>query len=321
MRIAALDLGSNSFHLVVVEAAPPATGGALAIQVIERAKEMVRLGESTLMTGVIPTDGFERGLDALERLRRIVDRHEVDAMLVAATSAIREASNGSEFVRQAAEVIGTDVRIVDGHEEARLIYFGARSALNLAGRRVALFDLGGGSLELILADEERSLLSRSLKVGVLRLKDRWLADLAGGAVPQARLAELRADVRRALEPPVAEVRSAGFDFVAFTAGTARSLRELAGAGGPPDTLPATLTLASLVTLESSLAALPIAARAALPGIDPRRLDTLLPGAVVLRTILELCGASEATYCQAALREGMIAAYLAGSWGEAPGESA
>jgi exopolyphosphatase/guanosine-5'-triphosphate,3'-diphosphate pyrophosphatase len=311
VRIAALDLGSNSFHLIVVEATQGSAGPD--IQVIERAKEMVRLGDSTLFTGTIPTDGFERGLDALEKLRGIVERNQAQAFLVAATSAIREASNGAEFVRAAQKVTGTEVRVIDGHEEARLIYFGARGALHLAGRRVALFDLGGGSLELILADENECLFSGSLKLGVLRLKDQWLAAEHHTAVGDETLARLRGEVRRTLEPMVASVLAMGFDFIAFTAGTARSLRALAGSGKPAQELPSTITLNGLIEIEGQLAARPALERARMPGMDLRRVDTLLPGAIVLRTILELCNATEATYCPAALREGMIAAYLAGSW--------
>jgi exopolyphosphatase/guanosine-5'-triphosphate,3'-diphosphate pyrophosphatase len=319
VRLAALDLGSNSFHLVVVEAV--SGPGGPEIRVIERAKEMVRLGEATLITGVIPTDGFERGLDALEMMRQIVDRHAVEAFLVVATSAIREAANGAEFVRAAGEITGTEIRVIDGHEEARLIYFGARSALPLAGRKVALFDLGGGSLELILADEQRCLFNGSLKLGVLRLKEQWLAAEHHEALAAATLARLRAEVLRVLEPAVAELRSIGFDFVAFTAGNARSLRALGWPGLSADRLPPTITLESLARIEAQLAALPALARAGLAGMDLRRVDTLLPGTVVLRTILELSGVDEATYCPAALREGMIAAYLAGSWPSAPAPGA
>jgi exopolyphosphatase/guanosine-5'-triphosphate,3'-diphosphate pyrophosphatase len=300
LRVAALDLGSNSFHLVVVDAITAAGATQPELRLVERAREMVRLGEGTLITGVIPTDAFERGLDALARLREVVARHAPRALLVAATSAIREATNGPAFVAAAEQALGAPVRIVDGQEEARLIYFGARRALALGARRVALFDLGGGSLELIVADARQILFAASLKLGVLRLKDRWLAaDPPDAAAVEA----LRAAVERELGPAVAAARARGFDFVAFTAGTARALRALVGA----------LTAAGLGRLEAQLASLPAAARRALPGVDPARADTLLPGAVVLRAALELCGAGEAIYCEAALREGMIAAYLDGAW--------
>jgi exopolyphosphatase/guanosine-5'-triphosphate,3'-diphosphate pyrophosphatase len=110
--------------------------------VLDRAKEMVRLGDSTLQHGVIPPEVFRRGLDALRALRRIADRHNVDALVAVATSAVREAQNGGEFVRAARDEAGIDIRVIRGDEEARLIYLGARGSLDLGKRRVALFDLG-----------------------------------------------------------------------------------------------------------------------------------------------------------------------------------
>jgi exopolyphosphatase/guanosine-5'-triphosphate,3'-diphosphate pyrophosphatase len=311
VRIAALDLGSNSFHLMVADATHD--DGKTQIRVVDRAREMVRIGEATLLTGVIPSEGFLRGLDALATLRRTAERHRPDAFLAAATSAIREASNGVAFVRAGRHVTGSEIRVIDGHEEAKLIYFGARPVLRLAGRRVALFDLGGGSLELVVADEQQIRLSVSLKLGVLRLKEEHLGSGASGVVGTKALARLRDAALAAIEPAMSRARAVGFDFVVFTAGTARTLCAMVGSRKSGASASTKLTLASLARLEAELAALPSAARAALPGSDPRRADTLLPGAVILRTILELSGHTEATYCEPALREGMIAAFLAGDW--------
>jgi exopolyphosphatase/guanosine-5'-triphosphate,3'-diphosphate pyrophosphatase len=311
VRIAALDLGSNSFHLVVAETTPGVEGSQ--IRVIDSAVEMVGLGEATLVSGTIPTERFGRGLEALAALRRRAEEHRPEAFLVVATSAIREASNGIEFVRAGRKVAGTNIRVIDGHEEARLIYFGARGALRLGGRRVALFDLGGGSLELIVAGEHGILLTASHKMGVLRLKEQWLGPGPHDVVGAETLARLREAVQEGVRPLVASAQNVGFDFVAFTAGTARALRTLADARSPGATPSTSLALVSLSRLEAELAKLPARERAVLPGVDQKRADTLLPGAVVLRTILELGGHAEATYCEAALREGMIAAYLEGSW--------
>ncbi len=126
MRIAALDIGSNSFHLMVAHVNP---GGR--IEVLDRAKEMVRLGE-TLRSGMITPEIFGRGLEALRALKRIADRHQPDALVAVATSAVREAQNGGEFARAVRDELGIDMRVIRGQEEAHLIYLGARSALDLA---------------------------------------------------------------------------------------------------------------------------------------------------------------------------------------------
>ena len=304
MRIAALDIGSNSFHLIVAH-----VGANGRIDVLDRAKELVRLGEA-LRSGVISPDIFARGLDALRSLKRIADRHRPDALQAVATSAVREAQNGGEFVRAVRDELGVEIRVIRGQEEAHLIYLGARRALDLAGRRVALFDVGGGSTEVVLADARECYFTASLKLGVLRLRDEWqCAD-----PPTARETAALADrIRGALEPTVARVKAMGFDFVALTSGTAFALAGLALRGGSaPTAAGATKVLGfrAICEVEKRLASLDAAERAKLPGIDARRVDTLLTGAILLRTIFQLAGVDQATLCEPALREGIIADYVA-----------
>jgi exopolyphosphatase/guanosine-5'-triphosphate,3'-diphosphate pyrophosphatase len=301
MRIAALDVGSNSFHLIVADVG---TGGH--INILDRSKEMVRLGDSTLHHGVIPPEVFRRGLDALRALRRIADRHNVDALVAVATSAVREAQNGGEFVRAARDESGIDIRVIRGDEEARLIYLGARGSLDLGKRRVALFDLGGGSLEAILADAQELYYTASLKLGVIRLAESCPCSDPPTSRERAQLHER---VRSLLEPVIARMRAMGFDFVAFTSGTASALAGMMRAdkeGGGKSAV----AVRDVAALEQRLGTMSLAARAKLPGLDARRADTIYAGAVVYRTVLELAGAAEAVLCETALREGIIADYVA-----------
>jgi exopolyphosphatase/guanosine-5'-triphosphate,3'-diphosphate pyrophosphatase len=306
VRIAALDVGSNSFHLVVVDVDGQERGPWRAL---ERAKEMVRLGESTLVTGEIAPEKLAASLRALERLRAVVDRHQPDAVLAVATSAVREARNGRALVELARAQAGFDVRVIDGEEEARLVFLGACDALAPGERRVLLFDLGGGSTEVAVGTGAGPELVRSLPIGVLRLLDEW-----GGADPPSpeHVAAARARVRRIAEPTVVEARERGFDYVALTSGTAQALLRLAFLQGFDLTSPdrqTVLSRASLEFLQQQLAGLTRAGRAALPGIEERRADTILTGAIALATLLELTGADRAVVCGSALREGVIRDYL------------
>jgi len=301
MRIAALDVGSNSFHLIVADVE---TGGR--IHVLDRAKEMVRLGDSTLHKGVIAPEVFRRGLDALRALRRIADRHKVDALVAVATSAVREAQNGGEFVRAARDESGIDIRVIRGDEEARLIYLGARGSLDLGKRRVALFDLGGGSLEIVLADAQELYFTSSLKLGVIRLSESCPCSDPPTARERAHLQER---VRTMLDPVISRVCAMGFDDVAFTSGTAQALGGLLRSQEGSGSGKSTIAVADLAALEQKLGTMTVAARAKLPGLDPRRADTIYAGAVVFRTALELAGADEAALCETALREGIIADYV------------
>src|SRR5580698_2610491 len=264
MRIAALDVGSNSFHLIVADVE---TGGR--IHVLDRAKEMVRLGDSTLHKGVIAPEVFRRGLDAL---------------VAVATRAVREAQNGGEFVRAARDESGIDIRVIRGDEEARLIYLGARGSLDLGKRRVALFDLGGGSLEIVLADAQELYFTASLKLGVIRLAES--CPCSDPPTPRER-SQLAERVRTALDPVISRLRAMGFDDVAFTSGTASALAGLLRSedGGGKSTI----AREGLVALEQRLGGMTVAARARLAGLDARRTDTIYAGAVVFRTALELCG--------------------------------
>jgi exopolyphosphatase/guanosine-5'-triphosphate,3'-diphosphate pyrophosphatase len=301
MRIAALDVGSNSFHLIVVQVT--ASGH---FEVLDRAKEMIRLGESSLRTGIIPPEVFKRGIDALGSLRRLADRHQPDALVAIATSAVREAQNGGEFVRAARDEVGVDIQVVRGQEEARLIYLGARGALDLDGRRTLLLDLGGGSMEVILADARECYFTDSLKLGVIRLTEEW----APSDPPTVReLGSLRDRVRRALQPVVTRIGAMGFDFVAMSSGTASALASLIEKTEDAGAV-TKLRLTSLSEIERRLASMTHEERSHLPGLDPRRVDTILAGAVVLRTALELSGAEDAVVCEGALREGIVADYIA-----------
>jgi exopolyphosphatase/guanosine-5'-triphosphate,3'-diphosphate pyrophosphatase len=303
VTVAALDVGSNSFHLVVVQAGPDGS-----VKVLERVREMVRLGESSLHAGVIPAEAFERGISALRALATRARAHRPAALLAVATSAVREASNGRAFVEVAQRECGIGIRVIDGVEEARLIYMGARQALGLDGQQAALFDVGGGSTEAILGNERQALLASSLKLGVLRLRDHWLRSDPPAPQDTAVMAEW---VRTVTGPTIARFQAAGFDLVALTSGTALALARLAGRRLPRvggiDRFQ--LTLEALRSWEDRLSAMTAAERAQVPGLDPGRVDTIVPGAVILRSILEATGADSALVCDAALREGIIADYL------------
>jgi exopolyphosphatase/guanosine-5'-triphosphate,3'-diphosphate pyrophosphatase len=296
MKIAAIDVGTNSFHLLVAQVS---TEGA--IEPIERAKEMVRLGDSAFR-GLIVPKLFTAGLEAIRRFRAIAERNGCDATIAVATSAVREAENGGDFVRMVRDETGIELTVIGGEDEARLIYFGARSTLNLAGRRGLIVDIGGGSVELIAADAKEIYYSASLKLGVLRLLEQWKP--ADPIAPDQRL-RLAEHLHRALEGPTAAVRKVGFDVVAMTSGTARTIAELVPGVGEK---PRRVAFRDVYSLEHQLCRMSAADRAQLPGLDPKRIDSIIPGVILTRSILELVHADQYVACDAALREGMIVEY-------------
>ncbi len=338
MKIASIDVGTNSFHLLIGRITADGR-----VESIDRAKEMVRLGDSAFHGGVISPEAFARGSETLRAFRKLADRHGCDAVVAVATSAVREAQNGGDFVRAMSDQTGVDLQVISGDEEARLIYLGARPTLGLSGRRALLCDIGGGSVEVMVCDGRELYHQRSLKLGVLRLLQKVSTDPLS---PEEHL-RLAEHCHRALLRVAAPMLRIGFEFIAISAGTARALAELAG---PPasrqgpgmatgtgrqgqGTTTTTTTgtgsspgpwmesaqaghgsklrvvpFADIYALERRLCGMTSAERAKIPGLDPRRIDSILPGVVLVRSLLEVFHADEYVLCETALREGLIHDY-------------
>lgn len=305
MKLAAIDCGTNSFHLIVARVTIDGS-----IELVERAKEMVRIGDSAFRGGQIAPEAFDRGITALKAFKTIAERHGCEAIVAVATAAVREAQNGAEFLRELQDATGLEIEVIGGDEEARLIYLGVRSSLDFAGRKALLCDIGGGSVELVVGDARESRFRTSFKLGVLRLlAERITTDPIS---PDER-ARLVAHCHRTIEGAASAARAIGFDFVAFTSGTANAVADLIaaqkGPGGPP-ARPRRIAFSDVHALEELVCTRNAAERARLPGMDPRRADSIVPGVILVRTVLETFHADEATLCDAALREGMIADWVA-----------
>lgn len=299
MKIAALDVGTNSIHLLVARV--DADGH---VDALDRSKEMVRLGDSAFK-GVIAPDAFARATECIRRFRGQAERAGVDAFIAVATSAVREAENGGDFVRVVRDETGIELTVIRGEQEARLIYLGARAALNLAGKKALIVDIGGGSVELIVGDAREAHYATSLKLGVLRLLD--LFPPSDPITPDQRM-RLAEQLHRALEAPTAAIRRIGFDLVAMTSGTARAVADLIPTTSQDK--PRTVAFKDVFALEEKLCALTAAERSRLPGLDARRVDSIVPGVILVRSLLEVVHADAYVLCEAALREGLVADYAA-----------
>src|SRR5919206_3757146 len=184
MRIAALDLGTNSFHLLVVDAHPDGTFLPLA-----KEKEMLRLGDAVAREGRVPEADARRAIDTISRFRSLADAAGCDEIVACATSAIREADNGGELVDRIRTEAGIEVRVITGMEEARLIFDAIRASVVIDPAPALAFDLGGGSLEVMVGDRQGLAWSTSVKLGVARLS----AELVRGDPPS------NGDIRRLRE--------------------------------------------------------------------------------------------------------------------------
>jgi exopolyphosphatase/guanosine-5'-triphosphate,3'-diphosphate pyrophosphatase len=307
MKVAAIDLGSNSIHMVIVEIS--ASGG---FQVVDREKQMVRLGAGTLARGRLSAAAIKRGLAALVEYKRLADSHGVDKIIAVATSAIREASNGEDFLEQVGRTIGVWPRAISGEEEAGLIYLAALHSIHLEGKRALVLDIGGGSVELVLGAGEALERAVSEKLGVLRLSETFVKSDPLSAKDESRLVS---HVETSLAPATAALHEAGFDCVVGTSGTILALGAMAHAmeaGIPSEALHhVTVRAETLHALRKRLVASTLRERLRMPGMDERRADILAVGAVVLDTILKALDIRELTLCEWALREGILIDYIQG----------
>jgi exopolyphosphatase/guanosine-5'-triphosphate,3'-diphosphate pyrophosphatase len=311
-RVAAYDLGSNSFTLLVAEA--DGKGGLVELA---RGQEMVRLGEESLREGFIPFSTFQRGLDGLLKLRKIAEGYAPESTVAVATSAIREARNGSDFVHTVAREVGLDVEVLDPVKEATLIYWGARQALDVGQGKFALVDVGGGSIKALVGNAKECLFATSLRMGVLRLRDLCPCE----KIPdRTELLTAETRVRAVVQPAVRQMLKVGFDFVTFTSGTALAVARMAegsaekvaearGRSGEGMGRHLVLKLDKLRAFEQRLITATPEERIAMPGVGALRADTVIPGTIMLRTLLELTGHEHALICESALKEGLVVDYF------------
>src|SRR5476649_494895 len=169
MRIAAIDIGTNSIHMIVVQVRPD-----LSFEVIDREKEMVRLGAGGLDGRALTPEAMHVALQVLSKFRRLADSHGVDEIIAVATSATREAKNGSEFLKAIVDTTGIRARVISGTEEARLIHQAAAYGVGLASDVAVVVDIGGGSVEITRGAGMNMEAGRSFKLGVIRLTERFV---------------------------------------------------------------------------------------------------------------------------------------------------
>ncbi len=309
MRVAAVDVGSNSIHMVVAEV--EAVG---RFRVLDRAKDMVRLGGGTLREGALSDEAMDNGIHTLAKFRTLADRLGVSRVQAVATSAVREAANGGLFIRRVKREVGWRVKVIQGIEEARLIYLGVRHAMDLvAGSPALIVDIGGGSVELILVEDGEALWLDSLKLGVARLTDQFIKK------DPPRPGDLES-LFRAIDR---EIGSAKKDLarrkiddrapsIIGTSGTMLNLITMAAhrRGEPIGQLQnLSVDAGELTKLRKLVTRSDRAARVKIKGLDSKRADLIVAGACVAERIARAFSAETVTACTWALREGVLLDFI------------
>ncbi len=299
MRSAVLDLGSNSFHVLVADVEGP------RIVPVLREREMLHLGATVARHGTVPRDQRTRAAATVSHLATLARRSGADRPLAVATSALRDAANGEAVLSELATAAAAPIRVLDGDEEARLAYLGVRAAVALRGEPVLVLDLGGGSLELATGVAERMLGTCSVRLGASRLSTLVATD-----PPVAReLDALLAHIDAALDPVVDGVQALAPAATVAVGGTVRALARIVAARRGV-WLPSTLNMLEVSTGElaevrDELLGLDLAGRLEVPGMKARRADHVHVAAVVLTRTLERLGTATVTVSDWGLREGLL----------------
>ncbi len=305
--LAVIDLGTNTFHLLIVELYEHDES-----QVKEKFKEVVKLGEGGINAGVIAPTAFERGITALARFRRIMDSRGVTKVLACGTSALRGASNAKEFVDKAREVAGIDVRIINGNEEALLIYKGVRRGVQVPyDEEVLLVDIGGGSVEFIVADHQQAKLLRSLKLGAARLLE---TAKPSDPITPAQIEATRKRIAEQLDPLIEEIKDFDIQRVIGSSGSFETLAALVAHDSQQGHVVEHINgyrfeRKRFKKIMRKLLSATRAERLAMAGMDPARVDMLLMSVILIDYVLDRVGIEQIMVSSFALKEGVLQDYL------------
>lgn len=308
--IAAIDIGTNSLHIVIVriESTLP------AFTMIAKEKETVRLGDRNLETGELKPEVIKKAIACLGRFQELAKSLEAESIIAVATSAVRESPNGRDFLHRVETEIGLKIDLISGQEEARRIYLGVLSGMEFNNEPHIIIDIGGGSTELILGDSQEPYSLTSTKVGAVRLTGELITT---DPISDIQFKYLQAYARGMLERSVEDVLSklppGESPQLVGTSGTIETLAMI-HAKEKMGVIPSTLngyqfSLQDLRTWVTRLRRMTNVERAAISGMPDKRSEVILAGAVILQEAMTLLDVESVTLCERSLREGVIVDWM------------
>jgi exopolyphosphatase/guanosine-5'-triphosphate,3'-diphosphate pyrophosphatase len=303
-RLAAIDVGTNSFRLVVAEVEPDGT-----YRVLDEEQEMTRLGRGLFKTGRLAHVPMERSLETLGKMKAIAEGFQVAELRAVATSAVREASNGRAFLREVWKRHRLKVEVISGDEEAQLAFQSVNRHFNLEGRSVAIVDIGGGSVEVILVADGVIDQVHSLPLGAVRLTEKYVkSDPLRRKHWKALRRHIDSVIQRVVgEPPfTAEVMIGSGGTFSNLGQMMRYARE--GQAGPLTGY--ALSRAEVIRLRDRLRETPLGARRQIPGVNPKRADILLAGVAVVTRLCRHLGTQRVEVNDRGIRDGVLLAMIA-----------
>jgi exopolyphosphatase/guanosine-5'-triphosphate,3'-diphosphate pyrophosphatase len=304
--VAFIDIGTNSVRLLVVRINPN-----FSYTVISQEKEVVRLGEQEFKDNALKQQAMERTILVCKKFADLASTYGANKIISVGTSAIREAGNQQEFLQKLTDKVGFIVHVISGMDEARLIYLGVSSSVDIFDEKAIFIDLGGGSTEIVIGDRQRTYYVTSLKLGAIRLTTQFIGEGWTQPIPEKTYKQIKRHVADSIHGLKARVQECGARIAFGSSGTMINLAEIAnkmfkkGENGKPPCL----SRKNLKKLTPILCSLSLEERKKLPGINPYRADIIVAGAAVIETLMEEFGLEEINISHKGLIDGMLADYL------------
>jgi exopolyphosphatase / guanosine-5'-triphosphate,3'-diphosphate pyrophosphatase len=301
--LAAIDIGTNSFHLVVAKVDEKGI-----VRILTRDKEVVRLGKSSTDMKYLSEEAMQRGISTLKRFKLICDSFKADIRAVS-TSATREAINKDDFINRVYESTGIRIEVVSGFEEARLIYLGILQALSVFNDKILLIDIGGGSTEFLIGEKGNVIYANSIKIGAVRLTEKYFPEQK---YKKESIDEARMYVKSIINPLVREIKDLEYQYVIGTSGTITNLGMIINAeencntdeqfnynnfSYDKETL--------FKTLKRIFKCEKISEIKEIKGLDQDRLDIITSGAIILEQVFSELNLKKITLSNFSLREGIL----------------
>jgi len=292
---ACIDLGSNSFHILIGEW----VGGR--IQIVERCSDSVQLGEDVQKTGGISPAAYKRGLVCLQHFKTLMDQYPIKQYWALGTNTFRVTDNAEDFI-QAARDIGIEISPISGVQEAVLIYAGVSTSLPVSDNHRLVFDIGGGSTEVVIGHRHNRLLTESMAIGSVAWRDRFFSPKTSEPLLlEKQLEAATAASKSAFDSLSLAVTKAGWQEAYASSGTVKMLAAICQAHGFGK---GEIKLAALFKLKPQIIAA-IAGGGELPGLKARRRELLLPGLAVLMGLMRSYAVDSINFSATSLREGML----------------
>lgn len=289
---AIVDLGSNSFHLLIAEYQDG------CFSVVTRCSEKIQLAHDICRTNTLSKASMKRGVDCLHRFKTVLDDHSISQLKVVATEALRRATNSHEFT-DIAKDIGFDIDIISGEREAKLIFRGICDPLEESIRHRLTIDIGGGSTEMAVGNSEKIFIAKSIPMGCVRWRDQFFSEKLDY---ENRCIDAKEAAHQQLKPILTALRKSQWEEVYASSGSAKMIANIAIANKWSE---GEITHQVIENIERTIAHVPRAEDISIDGLNPQRLDLLAPGISILATIMKNLDIETVIYSPTSLREGLL----------------